>query len=387
MVATGLRNRKPELGWGVFCLANIVAMAVTPSWETIPFHFIWTSLSILYGFRVWRPGTTLAVLVAIGVSTGSLILVDAENGYQDWGELFEVPLMSAMFLAMVWHARRRQSAMETIACQARERAALLESQKQFLHDISHELRSPLTIARGHVEALASAGATTPPDAAVALDELDRLGRLVERLLMLASADHAMSVTTTVEVDDLLEGVVMRWADVAPRIWRVGELPGAELDADPDALRVALDALIENAVEHTEVDDVIEVRGYMTDGEVVIEVADTGTGIPPAALDRIFERFARVERGGEHARRGVGLGLAIVDAIVKGHGGSSTVTSSGAGSVFALQLPGGSPRSVLAPLTALLVAQASLSHTIRSAAQRVLAVTAGRTECHPRLAIL
>jgi signal transduction histidine kinase len=339
MVATALRDRKPELAWGVFCLANIVAMALTPSWETIPFHFIWASLSILYGFRVWKPETTLTVLVAIGISTGALILVDAENGTQEWGELFEVPLMSAMFLAMVWHARRRQAAMETIECQARERAALLERQQQFLHDISHELRTPLTIARGHVEALASASATTPPDAAVALDELDRLGRLVERLLMLASADRAMPVTTTVALDDLLEDVVLRWAGVAPRIWRVGELPGADLDADPDALRVALDALIENAVDYTDPDDVIEVSGRMSGTEVVIEVSDTGAGIPAPALDRIFERFARVERDGQHRPHGVGLGLAIVDAIVKSHGGSSTVASSPAGSVFALHLPG------------------------------------------------
>lgn len=341
MVGIGsFRRNWVELAWGVFAVANLVAMALVPSWETIPFHFIWISLTLVYGFRVWSPGNTGFVLGLVIAATGALILGDAFNGRQLWGELFEVPLMSAMFLAMVWHARRRQAAIETVECQARERAALLESQQQFLHDISHELRTPLTIARGHVEALASASATTPPDAAVALDELDRLGRLVERLLMLASADHAMPVTTTVAVDDLLEDIVMRWAEVARRIWRVGELPGAELDADPDALRVALDALIENAVEHTELDDVIEVRGHMTDGEVVIELADTGTGIPPAALDRIFERFARVERGDEHARRGVGLGLAIVDAIVKGHGGSCTVTSSAAGSVFALHLPGG-----------------------------------------------
>src|SRR5205823_10600662 len=126
-----------------------------------------------------------------------------------------------------------------------------------------------------------------------------------------------------------------WAGVAPRVWRVGELPGAELDADPDALRVALDALIENAVDHTGVHDVIEVGGRMSGTEVVIEVSDTGIGIPPHALDRIFERFARVDGGGQ-PRRGLGLGLAIVDAIVKSHGGACAVESSAEGSRFALQ---------------------------------------------------
>src|SRR5436190_362433 len=338
MVATALRHRKIEVGWGIFCLANIGAMALTPSWETIPFHFIWTSLSILYGFRVWRPGTTLAVLLAIGVSTGALILVDAENGYQEWGELFEVPLMSAMFLAMVWHARRRQAAMNTVECQARERAVLLGRQQQFLHDISHELRTPLTMARGHIEALATAEDTTPPATVVALDELDRLGRLIEQLLTLASASNPTAVTITVVLDDLLEDVVMRWAEVARRVWRVGELPGAEVDGDPDALRLAIDALIENAVAHTDPDDVIEVRGRMAGSEAVIEISDTGSGIPSEALDRIFERFARVEQG-EQERRGIGLGLAIVDAIGETYGGSCSVASSPAGSVFALHLPG------------------------------------------------
>ena len=65
MVAIALRRRKVELAWGAFAVANIVAMALTPTWETIPFHFIWTSLSILYGFRVWEPKATFAVLSAI----------------------------------------------------------------------------------------------------------------------------------------------------------------------------------------------------------------------------------------------------------------------------------------------------------------------------------
>src|SRR4051812_17469451 len=185
MAVTASPHRRIEAMWGVFCLANLTAMAVSPSWETIPFHFIWTSLSILYGFRVWSPASTLAVLVAIGLSTGTLILLDAENGYQEWGELFEVPLMAAMFLAMVWHARRRQAAMDTVACQARERAVLLQRQEDFLYDVSHELRTPLTIARGHIEILAHANGAAPPEAAVALDELDRLGRLIEQLLVLA----------------------------------------------------------------------------------------------------------------------------------------------------------------------------------------------------------
>jgi signal transduction histidine kinase len=327
-----------EAAWAAFCLANIAAMIAAPRWETIPFHLIWTSLTILYGFRVWRPETTGAVLLAICLSTGSLILLDAENGYQAWGELFEVPLMSAMFLAMVWHARRRQAATDTVARQAAERAALLERQEQFINDVSHELRTPLTIARGHVEALARYSRPAPPEAVVALDELDRLGRLVEQLLVLARAANRPAAAVDIELDDLLEEVAMRWAEVAPRVWRVGDLAGGRLRADPDELRVALDALIENAVQHTGPDDVIEVRSHSSGADVVIEVADTGDGIPPHLVNRIFERFARGDATRERDGAGVGLGLAIVNAIARAHGGGCTVTSSAEGSVFALRLP-------------------------------------------------
>ena len=111
------------------------------------------SLTLLYGFTIWRPKATYTVLAVVAASTGALILVDAFHGEQLWGELFEVPLMSAMFLAMVWHARRRQEALAKVEQQADERASLLERQKRFLHDVSHELRTPVTIARGHLDLL------------------------------------------------------------------------------------------------------------------------------------------------------------------------------------------------------------------------------------------
>ena len=113
-----------------------------PSWETIPFHFSWISLTLVYGFRGWDPGPTAVVLGLVIVGTGTLILSDAFSGDQLWGELFDVPLMSAMFLAMVWHARRRQDALGKLEEESRERAQLLAQQKRFLHDVSHELRDP-----------------------------------------------------------------------------------------------------------------------------------------------------------------------------------------------------------------------------------------------------
>ena len=154
MPATGWpRPSLLELGWAALVVACLVLMILSPPWETIPFHVIWISLTLFYGFRVWRTSTTAGVLVAIAIGSGALILRDTFDGKQPWGELFEVPLLSAMFLAMVWHARRRVQALATAKALADERASLLEQEERLLHDVSHELRTPVTIARGHLELL------------------------------------------------------------------------------------------------------------------------------------------------------------------------------------------------------------------------------------------
>src|SRR2546423_12715742 len=115
MRAIGWSRPEPiDIAWALFAVANIGAMIRWERWETVPFHFIWVSLTLLYGFRIWRLQPTSAVLVAVIATTGTLITIDARHGTQEWGELFEVPLMSAMFLAMVWHSRRRQHAMNEL---------------------------------------------------------------------------------------------------------------------------------------------------------------------------------------------------------------------------------------------------------------------------------
>src|SRR4051812_16625884 len=260
MRAIGSRPRAFDITWVAFALLNLVAMALWPRWETVPFHLIWFTLTLLYGFRVWPLPATGTVLAALGLATGVLIFHDAQNGDQEWGELFEIPLMSMMFLAMVWHARRRRDAIGALESEASQRATLLRRQEDFLHDISHELRTPVTIARGHLEILQRDQGAPCSELSVALDELQRVERTVERLLLLARAGQPDFAESRMDVDleDYLEDVVMRWSGVAPRAWRVGERAKGTLRADPDALRIALDSLVENAVNHTEVPDVIEV---------------------------------------------------------------------------------------------------------------------------------
>jgi signal transduction histidine kinase len=326
-----LRSHWVEASWGLFAALNVGAMIVWTSWETIPFHFVWISLTIVYGFRVWPTTATALTLGAVVVATGLSIFVDAFEGIQLWGELFEVPLMSAMFLAMVWHARRRQTAM-------RAAEALLVQQERFLHDVSHELRTPVTIARGHLDLLRRHDGESP-EVAVAVDELARMERIISRLLLLAKAGQPQLLTLSeIEVDSFLEEVFVRWSEVEPRAWRLGRLAEGRVRADEEALRDALDALLENAVKYTAPNDPIELRSRVLDSGLVIEVVDGGSGIPEEALDRIFDRFARSDAARTRSTGGAGLGLAIVDAVAKSHGGSVSASSGNGSTVFALRLP-------------------------------------------------
>jgi two-component system OmpR family sensor kinase len=350
MWAIASRPRLLDLTWGAFAFLNGIAMVLWPRLETIPFHFIWVSLTLLYGFRVWDPAPTLLVLAGVVFSTGNLLGIDVANGTQAWAEATEVPLMSAMFLAMVWHARRRQQALRAVEAIAEHNARLLDRQERFLHDVSHELRTPVTIARGHLE-LVRWDNSGSQELDVAIDELGRIERIISRLLLLAKAERPDFLSLReIEVESFLEDVFVRFADVTNRVWRLGPVPRGTLVADEEGLRNALDALLENAVKYTEPAESIELRAAAAGDGLAIEVRDGGRGIPPDALERVFERFARADDSRTREQGGVGLGLAIVSAIARAHGGSCTAAPlPGGGTVFTLRLPGFAPAAVAAPV--------------------------------------
>src|SRR5438105_6935286 len=135
-----------DVGWALFSLANLGGMLLFGTWETVPFHFIWVSLTIVYGFRVWTLRPTIWTLAAVMATTGAFIYIDYVRGAQPIHEITEVPLMAAMFLAMVWHARRRLAATREIRLMYEANARLLEREQRFIQDASHELRTPITVA-------------------------------------------------------------------------------------------------------------------------------------------------------------------------------------------------------------------------------------------------
>jgi signal transduction histidine kinase len=331
-----------DVAWAAFSVANLAAIVIFSRWETVPFHFIWISLTLLYGFRVWAARPTAWVLAVVVITTGAAIGWDVHTGAQTAGELDEVPLLAAMFWMMVWHAQRGLAAGNERDLVSEENARLLATQRRFLQDASHQLRTPITIALGHAELLAGdlAGHPGARDIEVVVGELTRLRRLGERLLMIAaSEDPDFLRPEPVALDRFTVESFRKWLPTSARHWTLGRLDPVLITADRERLGLALDALLENAVRHTAAGEDIKLSVLRDhDGRTArMIVTDSGEGIVAAELDRIFDRFRSGSQLG--GARGTGLGLALVRAVARAHGGEVRVRSApGAGSEFELALP-------------------------------------------------
>lgn len=225
--------------------------------------------------------------------------------------------------------------------------------RDFVSNISHELKTPVSALGLVAETLADA--IDDPDVVQRLSrrlvhESGRLVRIIDDLLSLsrleaegAPAREAIPADLIVAeaVERVRAGEVERHVDI-----RTSVPSGLQIVCDRRQLTSALYNLLENAVKYSEPADAVEVRVRKAEDEIVIAVEDSGIGIPRKEIDRIFERFYRVDRARSRATGGTGLGLAIVRHVVQNHGGRIDVDSTpGEGSIFTLTLPakGGIPR--------------------------------------------
>jgi two-component system, OmpR family, sensor kinase len=335
-----------DLSWVMLWILGLGGIVIFQRWEAIPFHLIWITFALLYSFRVRNTGHTLWVLAAMCLTTFGAIGADVLRGTVAAEELTEVPLMAAMFWVMMWHGRRRQAADAELIRVNQENERLLATQRRFLQDASHELKTPITIALGHSELLARhlANNQDKRDINVVVGELTRLRTLSQRLLLIAaSASPDFLRPDPVELDHFVADVLLRWRPTADRCWQLGELDPVTALVDAERLGLAIDALLENAVQHTRPDDLIRLSLLAPDdgsGLVRIIVQDTGAGIAADELAHIFDRFATGPQP-VAGRRGTGLGLSLVRAVAEGHGGEGRATSvQGLGSKFELVLPAG-----------------------------------------------
>jgi two-component system sensor histidine kinase BaeS len=226
------------------------------------------------------------------------------------------------------------------------RREILEAQRTALvSDLAHELRTPLTTIRGTIEA-AQDGITATDDhlLEVLFEETALLQRVVDDLRDLAAADTGdlRLHPEYVYVNDVLTQVVeahRRTADAHELRLLTDFTVDPQLSVDPVRLRQIVGNLVSNAIRHTDKGGTVTVRTTASAEDFVIEVVDTGTGIAPADLHRIFDRFWRSDSSRSRTTGGSGLGLAIVRKLVEAHQGRITATSRlGAGSTFVITLP-------------------------------------------------
>lgn len=222
------------------------------------------------------------------------------------------------------------------------------SQRQLLDDAGHELRTPITIVRGHLEVM---DPDDPQDTAatrtLALSELDRMQRLTDDLVLLAKSEQPDFVRPApTPMGELVDEALDKARALGERRWLVDERLEASAVVDAQRVTQALLQLAANAVKFSEDGSIVALGSALRGERVILWVRDEGIGIPREDQERIFDRFARVTdtRG---RRRGTGLGLAIVRAIATAHGGSVRVDSTpGDGSIFVLDLPVAGPGRAL-----------------------------------------
>jgi signal transduction histidine kinase len=172
------------------------------------------------------------LLLVVGLVLAVFVLVDVLDGTSFGVELLELPLIAALFMAMVSQARSRQHALEVAGLKAAENAALVEHQERFLQDVSHQLRTPITIARGHLELARPQANGISSEIGIALEELARVEVTLARLLRLAKARRPDFLTlTAIDLESFVEDVFLRWSELAPRAWRLDEMPPGTLVGD------------------------------------------------------------------------------------------------------------------------------------------------------------
>jgi two-component system, OmpR family, sensor kinase len=219
-----------------------------------------------------------------------------------------------------------------------------KAQQRFVDDAGHELRTPITIVRGHLELVEEDPDDRRETLALVLDELDRMARIVDDLLTLAKWEQPdFLATAPMEVGALVDDVLAKASALGPRDWRLDVFADATIVADRQRITQALMQLAQNAVQHTDEGDEIGLGAYVGEGEARLWVRDTGPGIPFEEQPHVFDRFYRA--GEARRSEGAGLGLSIVQAIARAHGGRVELASvPGSGATFTVVVPLPGPSS-------------------------------------------
>ncbi|TVQ20469.1 MAG: sensor histidine kinase [Leptolyngbya sp. DLM2.Bin15] len=217
--------------------------------------------------------------------------------------------------------------------------AAFASQRNFIDDAGHELRTPITIIRGHLELMGHDPEEQQETRILLLDELDRMSRFVEDLILLAKAEQSdFLYQETIDVAVLTEELLTKGKALALRDWQIDQVAKGKIVGDRQRITQAMMNLAQNATQHTQVGDTIAFGSSIGLSTVHFWVRDTGSGVAPSDQERIFERFARAANQ-QRRSDGAGLGLSIVRAIAESHGGYVQLhTPPEGGAIFTITLP-------------------------------------------------
>jgi two-component system phosphate regulon sensor histidine kinase PhoR len=225
---------------------------------------------------------------------------------------------------------------------------LERTREEFVANVSHELRTPLSLIKGYVETLLDGARNDPEVAERFLKTIERnasrLDLLIQDLLAISALESGRITLNLqpVPLRPLAEKVLadLKSRTDAKSVKLVNDLPELTATADANRLEQVLANLVDNAIKYGRADGTVTVGGQKTDADKLeIFVQDDGPGIPPESLDRVFERFYRVDKARSREQGGTGLGLSIVKHIVQSHGGKVWVKSEpGKGATFFFTLP-------------------------------------------------
>ncbi|MCC5614046.1 HAMP domain-containing histidine kinase [Nostoc sp. CHAB 5836] len=226
--------------------------------------------------------------------------------------------------------------------------AAFATQREFVNDAGHELRTPITIVRGHLELMGDDPQEQQETLALVIGELDRMSRLVDDMILLAKAERTdFLLLSTVNVTELTQELFVKAQALAERNWQLDTIAKGQIIVDRQRITEAVMNLAQNATQHTGKSDTVSIGSAIAKGKVRFWVRDTGEGIPLLDQKRIFERFARTSKSRRRSE-GAGLGLAIVRAIAESHAGQVLLSSQlGKGSMFTIVLPLDPPQEITA----------------------------------------
>lgn len=224
---------------------------------------------------------------------------------------------------------------------------LERTREEFVANVSHELRTPLSLIKGYVETLLDGAKDNPEVATKFLQTIqrnsERLKFLIEDLLTISELEsgrlkmNLQPVKLRPLVDRVLED--FKTPAAAKQVALVNETPDLTAHADADRVQQVLCNLVSNAIKYGRNEGCVEVSGRVIDGSIEMCVEDDGPGIPAESLERVFERFYRVDKARSREQGGTGLGLSIVKHIVQSHGGKVWARSElGKGAEFHFTIP-------------------------------------------------